>query len=124
MTREWGERAVGSVAENAVRRVVEAMHDNLGDSFTADDMARTAVFSKYHFIRLFRQTTGVTPGRFLAALRIQEAQRLLLATDLSVAEISQRVGYASVGTFSSRFKLRVGLSPSAYRVQACSSGTK
>ncbi|GAA4447577.1 hypothetical protein GCM10023170_029280 [Phytohabitans houttuyneae] len=103
--------------------MVEAMHDNLGDSFTADDMARTAVFSKYHFIRLFRQTTGVTPGRFLAALRIQEAQRLLLATDLSVAEISQRVGYASVGTFSSRFKLRVGLSPSAYREQACSSGT-
>lgn len=114
---------MGTVAEDAVRRVVEAMHDNLGDPFTADDMARTAVFSKYHFIRLFRQTTGVTPGRFLAALRIKEAQRLLLATDLSVAEISQRVGYASVGTFSSRFKLSVGLSPSAYREQACSSGT-
>jgi transcriptional regulator GlxA family with amidase domain len=114
---------MGTVAEEAVRRVVEAMHDNLGDSFTADDMARTAVFSKYHFIRLFRQATGVTPGRFLAALRIQEAQRLLLATDLSVAEISQRVGYASVGTFSSRFKLSVGLSPSAYREQACASGT-
>src|SRR5687768_1524303 len=110
---------MGTAAEDAVRRVVEAMHENLGEAFTADDMARTAVFSKYHFIRLFRQTTGVTPGRFLARLRIQEAERLLLATDLSVAEISQRVGYTSIGTFSSRFKLSVGVSPSTYRERAC-----
>ena len=111
-----------SAAEEAVRRVVEAMHDNLGDPFTADDMARTAVFSKYHFIRLFRRTTGVTPGRFLAQLRIQEAKRLLVVTDLSVADISQRVGYTSVGTFSSRFKASVGVSPSTYRERACSAG--
>src|SRR5262245_21485886 len=115
---------MGSAAEEAVRRVVEAMHNNLADSFTADDMARTAVFSKYHFIRLFRQTTGVTPGRFLAALRIQEAKRLLLATDLSVAEISQRVGYTSVGTFSSRFKVSVGMSPSTYREHMCAAGAR
>lgn len=106
---------MGSAAEDAVRRVVAAMHDNLGDPFTADDMARTAVFSKYHFIRLFQRTTGLTPGRFLARLRIQEAERLLLTTELSVAEISQRVGYSSMGTFSSRFKVSVGVSPSVYR---------
>ncbi|MBK3556823.1 helix-turn-helix domain-containing protein [Streptomyces globisporus] len=101
--------------EDAVRRVVEYMHVNLGQNLTIDDMARTAMFSKFHFTRIFREVTGTSPGRFLSALRIQEAKRLLVHTALSVADISSQVGYSSVGTFSSRFKACVGLSPSAYR---------
>ncbi|MFD3657537.1 helix-turn-helix domain-containing protein [Streptomyces sp. 24-1644] len=101
--------------ENAVRRVVEYMHVNLGQNLTIDDMARTAMFSKFHFTRIFREVTGTSPGRFLSALRMQEAKRLLVHTTHSVADISSQVGYSSVGTFSSRFKACVGLSPSAYR---------
>ncbi|MGW1764059.1 helix-turn-helix domain-containing protein [Streptomyces sp. NPDC002073] len=101
--------------EQAVRRVIGFMHVNLGQDLTIDDMARTAMFSKFHFTRIFRDATGTSPGRFLSALRIQEAKRLLTHTDFSVADISSQVGYSSVGTFSSRFKACVGLSPSAYR---------
>ncbi|MCX4970609.1 AraC family transcriptional regulator [Streptomyces sp. NBC_00654] len=101
--------------EHAVRRVIGYMHVNLGQDLTIDDMARTAMFSKFHFTRIFRDVTGTSPGRFLSALRIQEAKRLLVNTDFSVADISSQVGYSSVGTFSSRFKACVGLSPSAYR---------
>ncbi|WP_258045224.1 helix-turn-helix transcriptional regulator [Streptomyces sp. SM11] len=91
------------------------MHINLGQNLTIDDMARTAMFSKFHFTRIFREVTGTSPGRFLSALRIQEAKRLLVHTALSVADISSQVGYSSVGTFSSRFKACVGLAPSVYR---------
>ncbi|MCX4681795.1 AraC family transcriptional regulator [Streptomyces sp. NBC_01433] len=101
--------------EHAVRRVIGYMHVNLGQDLTIDDMARTAMFSKFHFTRIFREVTGTSPGRFLSALRIQEAKRLLTHTDFSVADISSQVGYSSVGTFSSRFKACVGLSPSAFR---------
>lgn len=103
------------VLEKAVRRVIETMREHLGDDLTIDDMARTAMFSKFHFSRVFRQVTGVSPGRFLSALRLQEAKRLLLSTSLSVADISIQVGYSSVGTFSSRFKSCVGLAPTTYR---------
>ncbi|SRR6266851_2459915 len=103
------------VIEQAVARVIEAMHDNLGEQLTIDDMARTAMFSKFHFSRIFREVTGVSPGRFLSALRLQEAKRLLVSTSLSVADISNQVGYTSVGTFSSRFKSRVGVAPTMYR---------
>src|ERR1700754_344703 len=103
------------VIENAVERVIRAMHDNLGDVITIDDMARTAMFSKFHFTRLFQRATGIPPGRFLSAVRMEEAKKLLLTTSLSVTEITYRVGYNSVGTFSSRFKSSVGLSPTAYR---------
>jgi AraC-like DNA-binding protein len=101
--------------EQAVTRVVKMMHDQLGEQLTTEDMARVALFSKFHFCRIFREVTGVSPGRFLAALRIQEAKRLLVSTSLSVADISNMVGYASIGTFSSRFKSTVGVAPTTYR---------
>jgi AraC-like DNA-binding protein len=91
------------------------MQTDLGNQLTIDDLARAAMFSKFHFCRLFLQITGLPPGRFLAALRLVEAKRLLVSTSLSVTEISNQVGYSSVGTFSYRFKNMVGESPSFYR---------
>lgn len=103
------------VIEKSVERVIRAMRENLGDQITIDDMARTAMFSKFHFSRIFQRVTGISPGRFLSALRLQEAKRLLLATSLTVADISHLVGYNSIGTFSSRFRSSVGVSPTEYR---------
>jgi AraC family transcriptional regulator len=102
-------------AEQSVQRVIDSIYRNIGEPITIDDMARTAMFSKFHFARLFQRITGVSPGRFLSAVRLQEAKKLLLSTSLSVADISHQVGYSSVGTFSSRFKRSVGLSPTVYR---------
>lgn len=101
--------------ERSIARVIHAMRENLGEPITIDDMARIAMFSKFHFSRIFRDSTGTSPGRFLSALRLEEAKRLLTDTKLSIADISNRVGYSSVGTFSSRFKINVGVAPSVYR---------
>ncbi|MFE9202414.1 helix-turn-helix domain-containing protein [Micromonospora sp. NPDC007230] len=91
------------------------MREHLGEQLTVDDMARAAMFSKFHFTRIFRHTTGVSPGRFLSALRLQRAKHLLVSTSWNVADISMYVGYNSVGTFSSRFTRSVGMSPTTYR---------
>ncbi|MBM7774565.1 AraC-like DNA-binding protein [Actinokineospora baliensis] len=100
---------------SAVDRVIRQMYDNLGAQITVDDLARTALYSKFHFSRAFQRVTGVPPGRFLSAMRLLEAKRLLLSTTISVTEIGQQVGYASIGTFSSRFSDNVGAPPSLYR---------
>ncbi|HEU4421684.1 MAG TPA: helix-turn-helix transcriptional regulator [Pilimelia sp.] len=101
--------------EKAVGLVINSMRENLGDELTIDDMARTAMFSKFHFSRLFQRATGLSPGRFLSAMRLQRAKDLLISTSLNVTDISHRVGYTSVGTFSSRFSSSVGISPTTYR---------
>ena len=98
-----------------LQRTVESMRENLGEPLTVDDLARTAMFSKFHFSRVFQRMTGLSPGRFLSALRIAEAKRLLRSTSLTVADISHQVGYNSVGTFSTRFHSSVGMSPREYR---------
>lgn len=103
--------------ERAVERVISYMYDNLGEQITIDDMARRAMFSKFYFTRFFQRVTGLSPGRFLSAIRLQHAKELLLSTGLTVTEVSYRVGYNSIGTFSSRFRESVGLSPTAYRQQ-------
>lgn len=106
---------MGNYFEAAVERAIEKMQENLGDELTVDDLARAAMFSKFHFTRVFQRVTGVTPGRFLSALRVQHAKGLLLSTSMNVADISVRVGYNSIGTFSSRFTRSVGMPPTAYR---------
>jgi AraC family transcriptional regulator len=101
--------------EKAAEVVITLMQDRLGDALLMDDFARATCYSKFHFCRLFRKTTGVTPRRFLSALRLKESRNLLLDTRFTVSDISCSVGYNSVGTFSSRFTKSIGLSPSVYR---------
>jgi AraC family transcriptional regulator len=103
------------IVRRAVERAIVTMQQNLGERLTIDDMARSAMFSKFHFSRVFQRVTGVSPGRFLSAMRLEEAKRLLVTTSFTVADISHRVGYNSVGTFSSRFRSSVGVSPTTYR---------
>lgn len=103
------------IGETAVRRALWTMRDRLAEPLTIDDLASAAMFSRYHFSRMFRRITGISPGRFLAALRMQEAKHLLVTTSLTVAAISTSVGYTSLGTFSSHFHRSVGMSPATYR---------
>jgi AraC family transcriptional regulator len=101
--------------EQSVEHVIDAIHENYGEELSIDDLARTAMYSKFHFTRIFQRVTGLTPGRFLSAVRLQKAKQLLMSTSLTVTDISHLVGYTSVGTFSSRFAYSVGVPPRTYR---------
>ncbi|CAN5497618.1 hypothetical protein BH23ACT9_BH23ACT9_04780 [soil metagenome] len=87
-----------------------------------DRMAATAGVSKYHFLRCFRAVYGITPAHYLIERRIERAQDLLRATNLSVTEVCALVGYASLGSFSSRFHELVGKTPSAYQASFAATG--
>lgn len=86
-----------------------------GCSVLVRDVAMEVGISPYHFIRLFRAVFGETPAQCRLAARLEHARYLLGVTDLTVTEICMQVGFGSLGTFSSVFSQRVGLSPTAYR---------
>ncbi|MCZ8190238.1 MAG: helix-turn-helix transcriptional regulator [Microcystis sp. LE19-338.1B] len=100
---------------HAVERVILAMHESLDEPLSLEDMASIALLSPYHFNRIFHQITGIPPSRFLYALRLEVAKRLLLTTQLSVTDICYEVGYNSLGSFVTRFTQLVGLSPGSLR---------
>ena len=99
----------------AVERAIAVMRRRLDHPLTIVELAEAACLSRSHFSRVFGAATGLSPARFLASLRVREAQRLLMATTWSVTDITHQVGYDGIGTFSSRFSTIVGVSPSTYR---------
>jgi AraC family transcriptional regulator len=102
----------------AVERAIQAMHTHLHEVLTLEDLAAVAYLSPSHFHRVFRRRIGIPPGEFLLALRFQAARRLLLTTPLSVTDICFEVGYTSIGSFTTHFTHRVGLSPRLLRQRA------
>lgn len=100
------------------RRIVKAkryIDEHFNQPIDLDDISREACFSKYHFIRQFKIAYGKTPWQYLMELRVTEASRLLEKSRHSVTEICFKVGFESVGSFSSLFKKTTGFSPGAFR---------
>lgn len=101
----------------AVHQAVDAMREDLLCDRGIEGIAEDTFYSKFHFTREFTKATGTTPRRFLAALRMAKAKDLLTSTQFGIADVSNMVGYSSVGTFSSRFSSLVGVAPREWRVQ-------
>ncbi|MGN9788610.1 helix-turn-helix domain-containing protein [Nonomuraea sp. ZG12] len=99
----------------AVRAGVAIMRERLAEPLTLAVIAAEVHLSVYHFVRVFREATGQTPHRYLTRLRIEQAQRLLSTTSLSIERIARRCGFASPGALSSAFLRQTGVRPSAYR---------
>lgn len=102
----------------AVERVIYAMYEHLSDPLSLENMAEIAMFSPYHFNRIFHSMVGIPPSQFLYALRLQAAKQLLLTSNLSVTDICFEVGYNGLGSFIRRFTQLVGLSPRRLRYLA------
>lgn len=114
-TRALGGLQTRADHEFAVETVIGSMRTDVGYPYTLDTFAEMANYSPFHFARMFRNTVGIPPGEFLAALRFDRAKELILRTDLSITDICFEVGFSSLGTFSSRFKHLVGISPNDLR---------
>jgi AraC-like DNA-binding protein len=103
-------RAPGDVLVH-LRRARDHADREYAHSLTLDDLAQVANLSKYHFLRLFKATYGLTPMEHVSLRRIERAQDLLRATNLTVTEVCFAVGYSSFGSFSRRFRELVGENP-------------
>lgn len=90
------------------------MDRDFAGALTLDDLAATSGYSKYHFARAFTAAYGESPRAYLMRRRIERAKDLLRAANLTVTEVAAMVGFASLGTFSARFRRLVGESPSEY----------
>ena len=99
----------------AIASVIATMRRDPTRTLTLHQQAEIAGFSPFHFARLFRDVIGIPPGEFLTALRFERSKQLLLTTDASVTDICFEIGYESLGTFSSRFRQLVGVSPQQFR---------
>lgn len=80
-----------------------------------DQISEKACFSRYHFLRLFRQAFNKTPHQYLIERRIEKAKELLGDDELRVTDVCFEVGFQSLGSFSTLFHKTVGQAPLTYR---------
>ena len=97
-----------------LRRVRDRMDREYAEPLDVEALARGAHMSAGHLSREFKAAYGESPYSYLMTRRIERAMALLQRGDLSVTEVCFQVGCQSLGTFSTRFRELVGMSPSAY----------
>ena len=91
------------------------MRDAYQRPINLPEISAQANLSPYHFQRVYRRTFQETPHEFLTRLRLERAKTLLARGSHNVTEACFEVGFSSLGSFSTLFTHRVGMSPSEYR---------
>jgi AraC family transcriptional regulator len=100
-----------------LRQLTDWMAEHATEEFSLERLATRAGLSKFHFQRLFKAATGVTPSCYHIDLRINRARQLLRETKMSVVDVALEVGYSDPSHFARLFRRETGLSPSEYRRQ-------
>src|SRR3989449_8253862 len=109
------DQTVGGLPEYRLRRVAQYVQDNLHRELRLAELSGLVHMSPCHFARLFKQSTGVSPHRFLVQRRIEQARALLAAHTLPIAEIARSVGFRTPSHFATTFRRVSGITPSVYR---------
>jgi AraC family transcriptional regulator len=104
----------GSVSP-IVSEAIEYMHANIDQAISLDDVAQATKRSPSHIVRVFRAELGVPPHRYLIALRVEKARRLLEKTSMSIAEIAYECGFAHQEHLTRLFRRHCDSTPAAYR---------
>ncbi|NJK73441.1 MAG: helix-turn-helix transcriptional regulator [Oscillatoriales cyanobacterium RU_3_3] len=98
-----------------LQRVINYINDYLNRDLHLTELAKLVQMSPYYFSRLFKQSTGSAPHNYVTQCRIKKAKQLLKIPELSIAYISQEVGFSDHSHFSKTFCKIVGVTPKKYR---------
>ena len=110
------------LADMQLAPAIRQMHNQIARSWTVAQLARTAALSRSALFERFTRTVGLPPMEYLLAWRMAVAKDLLHRRDLGVAEVAERVGYGSAGTFSTAFSRHVGQPPGRYAASVKAEG--
>lgn len=112
-------RTVSGTSEAGRSRIVSYLcnyvQSNYSRNISLSEICRAQYLNASFISRKFKETVGMTFEQYLQNARVQNAKSLLASTDLSVEEISARVGYTDPGSFRKIFKRISGISPTEFR---------
>ena len=98
-----------------LKRVTDYIRQNAGEQLHLREMAALSGMSQSHFSRAFKISTGVPPYRWLLNLRVADSQKLLLDTNMPLAEIALASGFCEQSHFSRAFLAVAGMAPASWR---------
>lgn len=109
-------RVPGSgLSKRALKRATDYVGGSLSRDLALKDIARAANISPYHFSRLFKESTGLSPHQYVIRERVQRARELLTGTDLPLHEVAEVAGFADQSHMGRHLKRLLGVSPTRLR---------
>jgi transcriptional regulator GlxA family with amidase domain len=115
---QFSAQLAAQVADRAPLRELQAwIPDHLEEDLTVPALARRACMSDRNFARAFRRETGMTPGAYVEAARVERARIALETGDLPVEAVAGQAGFGTVETMRRAFRRQVGVSPGEYRTR-------
>jgi AraC family transcriptional regulator len=105
----------GGLPKYKLSNVLAYINDNLERDLTLTELKSVVQMSAYHFSRLFKQSTGLTPHQYVINCRIERAKVLLAQKKLSITEICECLGFRNPSHFTALFRKLTTMTPKAYR---------
>jgi AraC family transcriptional regulator len=115
LTKTKAPKAAAHLRPHAFRQVVQYIDDNLTSKMRLVELASVAGVSRFHFVKLFRNTIGLTPMAYIERTRVRRAQQMLRRHELSIAEVASVLGFFDQSHFARCFRTWIGVGPGAYR---------
>ena len=105
----------GGLSDRQIWKVTDYINNHLNQSMKIKDLAEFLGISQFHFSRLFKQSTGISPHQYVMQQRIELAKRLLKKADMSIADIALDSGFNSQSHLGKYFRQMTGMTPKDYR---------
>ena len=112
---ETARAALSDGNTDIVGKTIDFIRGNFARPITNRDIAASVNYHEFYVNKLIKRQTGMTLHRYLTAIRVQEAKRLLTSTPDTVSKIASSCGFTSDAYFISAFGREVGVTPSEYR---------
>ncbi|XGV94958.1 MAG: helix-turn-helix domain-containing protein [Leptolyngbya sp. BL-A-14] len=103
--------ATYGLPKHKLHQVTDYINDFLDRDLSLTELATLVQMSPFHFARLFKQSTGLTPHQFVIRCRVERAKELLLRGEQTIADIATEVGFANQSHLNRHFKHIVGITP-------------
>jgi AraC family transcriptional regulator len=108
----------GGLSQQQVKCLIDYMQMNLDRSIHLEELATLLNMSQYHFCRLFKRSTGVSPHQFVIRQRVDRAKQLLQKSDRNILEIATHCGFTDGSHLTRHFRKLTGVTPTAFRQQS------
>ncbi|WP_113672813.1 AraC family transcriptional regulator [Vallitalea guaymasensis] len=102
-------------SESELHKIMNYLNESYHHQHTIEELANKCNLSPYYFIRKFKKVSGYSPQKYLLRIRMENAKKMLVESNLNIGDIGTMVGFKNALYFSKAFKEFVGISPSQFR---------